>query len=117
MTEEQFQLLNITDNWNVDEVPEAHWNKIPGLQRLHDTFSIMASGCATPDILNGQLASAGLDVLCVETDPKKGEPDGNAYHYVVQECEDGKYLIGPCRAETVVPHWFDADDLDGYWQD
>lgn len=117
LTDEQFNLLKTTDQWNIDEVPQDHWSKIPGIQRLHDTISIMASGSTTPGLLNGLSALAGLDVLCLEPRPKKNEPEGNAYHYVVQERADGKYLIGPFRNETIVPHWFEAGDLDRYWKD
>ena len=43
LTDEQFNLLKTTDQWNIDEVPQDRWPKIPGIQRLHDTFSIMAA--------------------------------------------------------------------------
>ncbi len=115
LNDDQFKLLNTTDKWNIDEVPKENWEKIPGIQRLHDKFCIMASGSDVPGILNGMYASAGLDVLCIETRPKKGESEGNAYHYVIQERTDGKYIVGPYRTETKVPHWFDATDLDRYW--
>jgi hypothetical protein len=120
LTEEQFGHLNALD-WAVDEVPREHWDKIPGLQRLQDTFVVMASGCVVnPQVLNDISAVAGIDVLAHETRPLAGEPPGNAYHYVVQKTADPRcpYILhGPFRSETIVDHWFDAPQLDRYWQE
>ena len=49
----------------------------------------------------------------------KNEPEGNAYHYVVQKIKDNRYpyiLHGPFTSETKVKHWFDAEELSTYWQ-
>lgn len=120
LTNEQFSQLEAT-GWVIDEVPREHWDKIPGLQRLHDTFAVFASGCVVnPLVLNGISAVAGIDVLAYESRPMAGEPPGNAYHYVVQKTGDPRYpylLHGPFRSETIVDHWFDAPQLDRYWQD
>lgn len=76
----------------------------------------MASGSCDPGTLNGISAVAGLDVLAYEPNPKQGEPDGNAYHYVFQKLTTGGYLMtGPFPTDAIVPHWFDAKDLDKYW--
>lgn len=121
LTEDQFRLLKTTDGWNIDEVPSEHWSKIPGLQRLEDTVGIMASG-SNAQILNGVRAVVGIDVLVHERNPMihKNEPEGNAYHYVVQKINDSRFpyiLHGPFKAQTIVPHWFEADALDVYWND
>jgi hypothetical protein len=77
----------------------------------------MASGSCDVGTLNGISAVAGLDLLAVESRPKPKEPEGNAYHYVFQKLSDESYLMtGPFRSETVVPHWYDTDDLNRYWQ-
>ena len=119
LSEEQFRLLSAID-WTIDDVPREHWSKIPGLQRLQDTFALMASGSlVNPKALNGISAIVGIDVLVHETCPKDSEPPGNAYHYVIQELSDTRWpylLYGPFRSETVVDHWFDAPQLDRYWQ-
>ena len=119
LTEEQFGRLSAV-GWSVDEVLREHWDKIPGLQRLQDTFAVMASGCpVNPQVLNGISAVAGVDVLAHESRPVFGEPPGNAYHYVVQKTIDLRFpymLHGPFRCETIVDHWFDAPQLDRYWQ-
>lgn len=55
-----------------------------------------------------------------ETNPKKGEPEGNAYHYVVQQTSDSDFpyiLYSPFSTEARVGHWFTADDLDEYLKD
>jgi hypothetical protein len=115
LNDEQFKNLGTTDEWKINEVPLKFWDTIPNVERLHDTFCIMASGSRTEGTLNGYSAIAGFDVLALETKRKKNEPEGNAYHYVIQKREDGNYLIGPFRADMVVPHWFDAEDLSKYW--
>jgi len=119
LSEEQFGLLAAV-GWAIDDVPREHWDKIPGLQRLQDTFAVMASGStANPQVLNGINAVAGIDLLAHESRPMAGEPPGNAYHYVVQKLTDPRYpylLNGPFRSETIVDHWFDAPQLNRYWQ-
>lgn len=121
LTQEQFDLLGNLEAWSVDEVPPAVWNKIPGIQRLHHTVAIMASGSLLQPLdLNGLCGVAGFDVLVYEPRPKPQEPEGNAYHYVVEQVDNPAIpfiLHGPYRAETRVKHWFEADDLDVYWAD
>jgi len=119
LTQEQFDQLPVGDNWQIDEVPRDLWGKIPGLQRLQDTFAIMGSGSVSnPGLLNGIMSIAGIDVLVNEPNPMAGEPPGNAYHYVFQKINDSRFpyiMYGPYISETIVPHWFDAPDLERYW--
>lgn len=101
-------------------MPPEHWAKIPGLQRLNDTVAVMASGTLSdPGVLNDvENAIAGADVLVHESNPYPDEPEGNAYHYVVQRINDPRFpyvVHGPFRSETLVDHWFEADQLDRYW--
>ncbi|MCZ6593342.1 MAG: hypothetical protein O6943_00325 [Bacteroidetes bacterium] len=123
LTAKQFELIDTTVDWNIKEVPLNHWDKIPGLQRRDDTFAILASGTMTdPKLLNGIESIAGMDVLVHETNPKIefNEPEGNAYHYVVQRINDDRYpyiLNGPFKVETKIAHWFEATDLTTYWND
>lgn len=123
ITQEQFGQLATIDGWNTNEVPRKNWEKIPGLLRREDTLAIMVSGTySDPRILNEINAIAGFDVLVHESSPKthKGEPEGNAYHYVIQKINDYRYpylMHGPFKSETRVKHWYKADDLDLYWKD
>jgi hypothetical protein len=120
LTREQFVRLNRAPNWDIREVPPEHWDKIPGVQRLRDTVAIMGSvGITDPQTLNGIHSIAGLDVLTYERNPIEGEPEGNAYHYVIQQINDPRYpylMHGPFKCETIVSHWFDAEQLDLYWK-
>jgi hypothetical protein len=119
LTQEQFDQLPVADHWQIDEVPRELWDRIPGLQRLQDTFAIMGSGSVSdPGLLNGIMSIAGIDVLVNEPNPMAGEPPGNAYHYVFQKTNHAGFpyiMHGPYISETVVPHWFDAPDLERYW--
>lgn len=123
LTTEQFELIGSVPDWQCHDIPVEDWSKIPGLQRLHDTIAVMGSASITnPKILNNIEAVAGMDVLAHESHPrvKKGETDGNAYHYVVQRIDHPAYpyiLHGPFRCETLVRHWFEDDDLSVYWDD
>lgn len=123
ITQEQFDLLKTTENWNIDEVDKKFWDKIPGIQRLQDTIAIMASGSfSDPRIMHFiDNIVAGIDVLAHEPKPKinKKEKEGNAYHYVFQKTGKTElpYIMhGPYRTETIVPHWFDCKDIDSYWK-
>lgn len=121
LTEDQFSLLGQLDGWAIDDVPKERWSLIPGVDRKADIFAVMASGCLKdPKTLNGINAVVGFDVLALERNPKPTEPDGNAYHYVVQRTNrtDHPYLLlGPFRSQTLVRHWFECDDLTTYWKE
>jgi hypothetical protein len=70
--------------------------------------------------LNGINSIAGLEVLTCEKNPKEGEPEGNAYHYVIQQINDPYYpylIHGPFKSGMFVEHWFEAEQLDRYWKD
>jgi len=120
LTKEQYDLLGVKAGWELVEVDKEHWRKIPGIQRLDDTVAIMASGCIDDTrVLNDIHAIAGFDVLVHETRPQPNEPEGNAYHYVVQELRRSDYpyvLHGPFRSQTRVAHWYGAEDLAIYWE-
>jgi len=121
LTQKQFELLNTTDDWDLCDVPPKHWGNIPGIQRRRDTFAIKGSANITdPQVLNGINSIAGLDVLTCEKNPKEGEPEGNAYHYVIQQINDPCYLYlmhGPFKSGMFVEHWFKTEQLDRYWKD
>jgi hypothetical protein len=123
ITKKQYAQFFTTVEWNIDEVPQKNWGKIPRLVRQKDTLAIMASGTISdPKVLNGIHAIAGFDVLVHEPNPMvhKDEPEGNAYHYVIQKISDDRFpylMYGPFKSETRVKHWFQADDLDSYWED
>jgi len=120
LTEQDFQALAALSGWQIDEVPGEHWDKIPGLQRREEILAIMASGDTwDPRILNRLNAIAGMDVLVAESNRMPGEPEGNAYHYVFIRSGDSSHpyvMYGPYRSETRVDHWFEAVDLECYWQ-
>ena len=120
LTKEQFDQLELIPGWTLSDVPPEHWDKIPGLQRRDEIVAVFASGCCTESrILNGIDAVAGFDLLAHESRPQKNEPEGNAYHYVLQESqrEDVPYILhGPFPCETRVTHWYEAGDLDIYWK-
>ncbi len=118
LTIDEFDQLSLNPNWELTDIPPENWNKIPGIERLKDTFAMMGSACPSdPHILNKLSSIAGIDVLTLESNPKVGEPEGNAYHYVFQLTNDPKYpykMYGPFKLETRVPHWFEVKDLDNY---
>jgi hypothetical protein len=120
LREEQFRQLPIGPGWTLNDVPRELWYKIPALVRIEDTLAIMASGSTgDPRILDDIKAIAKVEQLVHETRPRFSEPEGNAYHFVIQKIRHSEYpflMHGPYRWGTVVPHWFDADDLDRYWK-
>jgi hypothetical protein len=122
LTTEDAQPLTRDRDWKLFEIPRQDWDLIPGLQRREDTFACM--GSASPNdfrLLNMiQRCVAGFDQLVHETNPKPGEPPGNAYHYVVQESgrQDYPYILhGPFCTETRIPHHFEPADLNAYDED
>ncbi len=118
LTEEQFNGLSHLSGWSVEEIPNSTWENIPNLPRKQDTISVMGSGNCTPGMLNGVSSVVGLDVLAHESKPKPGEKPGNAYHMVIQQIEDERFqylMHGPFTSETLVPHHFEAENLEVYF--
>jgi hypothetical protein len=116
------RLFESFPEWCPVEAP-LETTSILGLVRPQDTISIWISGSSS----NPQLAFcvenviAGIDVLTHEQKPNlvKNEPPGNAYHYILQKIADKKFpyvLYGPYERGTIIPHWFDADDLNVYFK-
>ena len=121
LTAKQFERISRFQGWKVYEIPKRAWSAIPGLTRLDDTIAVMGSAdCNNPKLLNGVQTIAGFDQLVHESNPKPGEPEGNAYHFVVQQIDHSQYpylLRGPFQSETRVEHWFEAEDINTYWSD
>lgn len=114
------RLFESVPEWFPTEAP-LETSSILGLVRPQDTVSIWISGSSS----NPQFAFfvenvvAGIDVLVHEQKPNsaKNEPSGNAYHYILQEINDKRFpyvLYGPYENGTIIPHWFDVNDLNKY---
>ncbi|PJB29754.1 hypothetical protein CO110_04080 [Candidatus Desantisbacteria bacterium CG_4_9_14_3_um_filter_40_11] len=114
------RLFESFPEWFPAEAP-LETTSILGLVRPQDTISIWISGSSS----NPQLAFcvenviAGIDVLTHEQNPNsaKNEPSGNAYHYILQEITDNNFpyvLYGPYKSGTMIPHWFNVNDLNVY---
>lgn len=120
LTSDHFSNLSNLDGWKITEIDEAVWKLIPNLPRKEDTITVMASGNCDPGMLNGIQAIVGMDILVHETNPKPGEKPGNAYHMVIQELNDARFpylMHGPFTQQTIVPHHFDAEDLNRYFEE
>jgi hypothetical protein len=119
LSRHQCEILQRDDQWKLFEIPREDWNNIPGLSRVENTFAVMGSADPNdPRLLNMIKRSvAGFDQLVFEPNPKPGETEGNAYHFVIQESghEDCPYILhGPFYTEARVAHHFEAGDLDHY---
>ena len=118
LTSQQFENISGVQGWKVFEIPKESWGTILGLSRLEDTIAVMGSvDIYNPSLLNHIQSVAGFDQLVHETNPHPSEPEGNAYHYVIQQTTRSDYpyiLHGPFRSETKVDHWFNIDDVDRY---
>ena len=122
LTQQQFEKLSNDSEWNLFDMPPKSWKSIPDMPRFEDTFAVMGSA----DLYNPRLFNmikrcvAGFDQLVYETKPKPGEPEGNAYHFVVQESgrKDFPYILhGPFITETQVKHHFRVNDIEIYDSD
>jgi hypothetical protein len=118
LTTQQFEMLSQVQGWEIFEIPKESWKSIPGLTRQEDTIAIMGSADVYNEKLLNKIHSiAGFDQLVFENRPHPGEPEGNAYHYVIQQTTRSDYpyiLHGPFTSETRVGHWFNSDDIDKY---
>jgi hypothetical protein len=124
ITEEQFNQLfdkKLISWGTVKELPP--YLPFPGQIRVDDTIGVMVSGTASnPQLIEDELAVAGIDLLVHETKPKKypksKEKESNAYHYIVLKVEDENYpyeIYGPHDgAGADLKHWFGVDDLNKY---
>lgn len=114
LTEHQYRILADNTDWGLNDVPREKWGELPDWM-TENCLGIVASGSLSdPKMLNGLMAVGGIDWLRAETNPRDKEPEGNASHYVITCSGDQYYLHGPFRSESLVPHWFIADDLDKY---
>jgi len=118
LTFDQVNLLIRNGNWFINDIPVEDWDRLPDWMNGDDTLGILTSGeLSDPRLLNGIQAIGGVDFLRHESRPKEGEPEGNAYHFVIKQESDAKfYLCGPFTKETLVRHWFKSDDLNKYWE-
>jgi len=122
LTRQQFEVLCHDSEWKLFDIPSQAWNLIPGLPRLEDTFAVMGSADPyNPRLLNMiKRCVAGFDQLVNETNPKPGEPEGNAYHFVVQESgrDDYPYILhGPFRTGMRINHHFEVNEIEAYDSD
>jgi len=120
LTSEQFGKLKGQD-WEIHELAMSEWNKIPGLPRVDGLVAVFYSGSMNmPKILNGIESIVGFDAVAKEDRPKKGEPELNIYHGVVQQLEPAKnggvpfLLNAPFTEETLFGHWAGYDTLQKY---
>jgi hypothetical protein len=112
--------LKSVPQWAPTEAPEEIYDV--GLVRREESILVMISGSSDNPMMAHNLRNiiVGMDVLALETRPRvdKNEPSGNAYHYVIQQTNHHDYpyiLYGPYNEGTIVPHWFDEEDLNNYW--
>lgn len=117
LAEEQYWTLVGRGDWSVHEVPQDLWPKLPSFMAANDALGVMASGSLDREVsLNGLSAVGGVDWLRHESKPKANGPEGNAYHFViVRQSDDSLRMYGHYKTETVVDHWFEADDLNRYF--
>lgn len=119
MGEKLLKLFESVSEWTPIEVPLDAISGL-GLVRPQETVSIWISGsCSNPQLAQAVSATAGIDVLSLESKPKldKNEPSGNAYHYILQQINNEKFpfmLHGPFETGTIISHWYNAADLDVY---
>lgn len=121
LTAEQFDRLNGVQGWKLFEVPKEDWGAFPTLTRIEDTAHIYGSAdIYDPQVLNDIRVIAGFDQLVIERNFQPNEPEGNAYHYVVQQTNHPAFpylLHGPYTTETRVSHWHPIDQQDSYTSD
>jgi hypothetical protein len=118
--ERVIKYLQSKPEWTPIEAPDEIYNI--DLVRKEESLSVMISGSEDNPVMAHNLKNIilGIDVLVVETNPniEKHEPPGNAYHYIIQLVNHNDYpyvLYGPYKAGTIVPHWFNDEELDKYW--
>jgi len=114
ITKDQLELLTGDGKWQINDIPRSEWIGLPEWMSK-GCVGVMASGSMDQSrISHGLEAIGGIDWLRSETQPREGEPEGNAYHYVITEVKGHYYLHGPFLDGTLVPHWFTSNDLENY---
>ena len=123
ITENQLGDLSKLTGWKIWEIPPAHWNLIPDFHRKKDAIAVFVSGSFTdPKVLNGHLASVGMDIVVYEETPtKKDEGHINIYHSVFAKLpkpfDGGKSFLmaTPYRADALMKHYPEEQEaLDFY---
>ena len=114
LTKDQYDILIGSGDWDINEVPIDEWSNLPAWM-TKDCLAINASGSMNnAKMMHGLKVIGGIDWLRAENNPKSGEPDGNAYHFVITASGQHNYSYGPFQSGTLVPHWFTEEDLNNY---
>ena len=76
----------------------------------------MASGSLPQPLqMHGVPAVGGIDWLRLESNPYPGEPDINAYHFVIGTPDESGYPVyGPYRNGCRIQHHATGDGIDQY---
>ena len=113
ITLEQVKILVSEGAWNVQEIKPENWKKLPSFMGKSDVLAVFASGdLNNHQMMHGLDVIGGTDWLRFEENPKKDEPEGNAYHFVIVEKPNQKFeLQGPYTHGAFLPHHFSGQDL------
>jgi len=112
-------LLYDKGGWSIRELSLPEISGLP-LARKQDALGAFTSGDLTsPQGMHGKAAIAGLDLLAIEQNPRRKEPDVNVYHYILVRTgrtDIPLILYGPFEEGTIIGHWPDTLDLiSGYY--
>lgn len=120
LTQAEFDALNISTNWSIEELDMATLKMTPGVQRKHDALGGYISGNLNqPKTLNGASAVFAFDVLAHEPRPKvnRGEGHLNVYHYIISRTGKTDFpfmLSGPFYEGALLDHRPKELDLTPY---
>lgn len=115
ITEENFKELVGNGLWAINDVPLDRLAQIRKFFAKVETIAVLASGLAPRVHTGTEPCVGGIDWVKLETNPKRGEPSINVYHYLIGPHDGYGYPVyGPIRNGSIAPHHSELEDLDVY---
>lgn len=104
--------------WKVEDIPLDVASRIRKHLGNSDVLAVFSSGIKLPPISqSGHPWRVGIDVVRIESKPKRGEPHLNVYHYAVGNRDaSGLYPAYEIEDGGLAPHWADLEDLEIYYK-
>jgi hypothetical protein len=116
ITEANYYQLTGPGFWKLNDVSPMRWEQCGGHFSHPETYALLASGSLPqPLVMHGIPVVGGVDWIRLESNRSPGEPDINAYHYVIGMPDHHGYPVyGPYRNGCRIEHHPSGNNIEPY---